>query len=69
MSQSKNGVAAKEIQRHLGVTYKCAWRMAKQIRLLMTQDIPPLGFNDVIEVDETYIGGVRKGKRGRGGRR
>ena len=38
MSQAKNGVAAKELQRHLGVTYKCAWRIAKQIRLLMTQD-------------------------------
>lgn len=35
MSQSKNGVAAKELERQLGVTYKCAWRMAKQIRLLM----------------------------------
>lgn len=35
MSQSKNGVAAKELERLLGVTYKCAWRMAKQIRLLM----------------------------------
>ena len=37
MSQSKNGVAAKELERQLGVTYKCAWRMAKQIRLLMGQ--------------------------------
>jgi len=35
MSQSKNGVAAKELERQLGVTYKCAWRMAKQIRLLL----------------------------------
>jgi transposase len=42
MSQSKNGVAAKELERQLGVTYKCAWRMAKQIRLLMGQDPDPL---------------------------
>lgn len=34
MSQSRNGVAAKELERHLGVTYKCAWRIAKQIRRL-----------------------------------
>jgi transposase len=33
-ANSKNGVAAKELERHLGVTYKCAWRMAKQIRAL-----------------------------------
>jgi transposase len=38
MSQSKNGVAAKELERQLGVTYKCAWRMARQIRLLMSDD-------------------------------
>jgi transposase-like protein len=64
MSQSKNGVAAKELQRHLGVTYKCAWRIASQIRKLMTQDTEPL--SGVIEADETYIGGKREGKRGRG---
>src|SRR3989344_5158023 len=32
---SKNGVSAKEIERQLGVTYKCAWRMLKHIRILM----------------------------------
>jgi len=66
MSQSKNGVAAKELQRHLGVTYKCAWRIAKQIRLLMSPDGGPLGGLEIIEADETYVGGVRRGKRGRG---
>jgi transposase-like protein len=34
-STHKNGVAAKTIERELGVTYKTAWRMCKQIRLLM----------------------------------
>lgn len=66
MSQSKNGVAAKELQRHLGVTYKCAWRITKQIRLLMSPDGGPLGGLEIIEADETYVGGVRRGKRGRG---
>ena len=37
-SASKNGVSAKELERQLGVTYKCAWRIAKQIRKLMEQD-------------------------------
>ena len=36
-SVGKNGVSAKEIERHLGVTYKTAWRMAKQIRFMMQQ--------------------------------
>jgi transposase-like protein len=57
-SVSKNGVSAKELERHLGVTYKTAWRMAKQIRLLMEQDGEMLTGN--VEVDETYIGGKRK---------
>jgi transposase len=63
-SNSKNGVSAKELQRQLGVTYKCAWRIAKQIRSLFSENTEP--FNGTVEVDETYIGGRAKGKRGRG---
>ena len=57
-SVSKNGVAAKELERHLGVTYKTAHRMARQIRLLMQQDSDKL--TGIVEADETYIGGTRK---------
>lgn len=64
MAQSRNGVAAKEIERQVGVTYKCAWRMAHQIRLLMADGNDPL--RGIVEADETYVGGIRKGKRGRG---
>lgn len=63
-SVSKNGVSAKELERQLGVTYKCAWRMAKQIRLLFSQSQDIL--SGVVEADETYIGGKGTGKRGRG---
>ena len=58
-SNSKNGVSAKELQRHLGTTYKTAWRIANKIRSLMKQDGKMLG--GVVEADETYIGG--KGHR------
>lgn len=64
MSQSRNGVAGKELQRHLGVTYKCAWRMAKQIRLIMQENDHML-FGE-IEADETMFGGKQSGPRGRG---
>ena len=57
-SVGKNGVSAKEIERHLGVTYKTAWRMAKQIRFMMQQSDNPL--SGIVEADETYIGGKRK---------
>ena len=64
ITASKNGVAALELQRHIGVTYKCAWRMMHQIRKLMAEELPP--FKGTVEMDETYVGGVRPGKRGRG---
>src|SRR5215469_13749630 len=64
MSTSRNGVAAKELERQLGVTYKTAWRMAHEIRKLMTDDSGP--FDGIVEADETYVGGKRPGKRGRG---
>ncbi|MEI6481640.1 MAG: IS1595 family transposase [Candidatus Saccharibacteria bacterium] len=57
----KNGVSAKEIERHLGVTYKTAWRMAKQIRLMMQEDRNML--SGIVEADETYIGGKTKIER------
>ena len=53
-SISKNGVSAKELQRHFGMTYKCAWRIGHQIRQLMTQDSDFL--TGIVEVDETYFG-------------
>lgn len=57
-SVSKNGVSAKEIERTLGVTYKCAWRMAKLVRSLMQQGGNQL--SGIVEVDETYLGGRAK---------
>jgi transposase len=63
-SVSKNGVSAKELERALGVTYKTAWRMAKQIRLLMQEEGFMLGPDEPVEVDETYIGGRKKHAQG-----
>ena len=58
----KNGVSAKELERHLGVTYKTAWRMAKQIRLMMQEDGNML--SGIVEADETYIGGKQPEAKG-----
>lgn len=63
-ASSRNGVSAKEIERQIGCTYKTAWRMAKQIRLLFSQNSIP--FSGTVELDETYVGGKAKKKRGRG---
>ena len=64
IAATRCGISAKQLQRELGVTYKTAWRMFKEIRKLMDEDLSP--FTGQVEVDETYIGGKRKGKRGRG---
>lgn len=62
---TRNGVAAKELQRQLGVTYKTAWRMADLIRKHMADvdgEAPLGGLNKVVEIDETWIGGKVQGK-------
>jgi transposase-like protein len=66
---SKKGVSSRQIHRQLRVTYKTAWFMMHRIRWAMTQE--PLvgklgGAGRIVEVDETYVGGRRPGKRGRG---
>ncbi len=66
---TRHGVSAKELQRQLGVTYKTAWRMAGLIRQHMADvggEAPVGGPGSHVEIDETLIGGVKKGKHNRG---
>jgi len=68
---SRNGVAAKEVERQLGVTYKTAWRMCHEIRKYMAAvdgDDPIGGFGSTVEVDETFIGGYERGAMGFAGK-
>jgi transposase len=60
---TRNGVAAKEVERQIGVTYKTAWRMCHQIRKYMAivDGDEPLGGPMVgVEIDETFIGGYQR---------
>ena len=70
MTATRNGVSAKELERQLGVTYKCAWRIGHQIRELMAaRDAAnnPGPLSGHVEIDETFVGGKIKGKgRGKG---
>lgn len=67
MTSTRHGVAAKEIERQLGVTYKTAWRMCHELRKLMASADyrgPLGGPGKHVEIDETLVGGVarRQGK-------
>lgn len=55
MASTRCGISAKHLERELGVTYKTAWRMFRQIRLLLGTDLG--GFGSTVEIDETYVGG------------
>lgn len=64
---TRNGVAAKEIQRLTGVTYKTAWRMGHEIRKymgLVDGDSAMGGPDKVVEIDKAFLGG--RDKRGEG---
>jgi transposase-like protein len=63
MSSTRCGISAKQIQRETGVTYKTAWRMFRQIRILLSEDVKMEGSS--VEMDEMYYGGKRKGQSGR----
>ncbi|MHB8156585.1 MAG: IS1595 family transposase [Desulfocucumaceae bacterium] len=53
----KKGISAMQLMRETGVTYKTAWRMLQQIRLVMGNKEQEEFFNTIIEIDETYVGG------------
>jgi transposase len=56
MTSTRCGIAAKQLERELGVTYKTAWRMFNLIRNeLMADDGEPL--SGEVEVDETSVEG------------
>ena len=64
MANTRCGISAKQLERETGVTYKTAWRMFKQVRLMLADNDTLQGSS--IELDDAYFGGKRRGKRGRG---
>ena len=67
LTQQKNGISALQLKRHLGVAYPTAWSLKHKLMQVMkeTDDRRPL--NGVVQLDDVYWGGQRRGtKSGRG---
>ena len=66
MTQSKNAVAALELKRQLGVSYKTAWLVKHKLLQTMLLREEPRRLDERVEIDDAYLGGEHAGKRGRG---
>ena len=66
LAQDKKGIAAMELAKQVGVCYQTAWLMLHKLRRAMQQRNERYLLQGLVEVDETYAGGVAEGKRGRG---
>jgi len=67
LTQSKNNVAALELMRHLGVSYRSAWLMKHKLMEVMYLRERPRKLTGRVEIDDAYLGGERSGgKSGRG---
>jgi transposase-like protein len=66
VTSSTGGIAATELQRQMGFgSYQTAWSWLHKIRKAMIR--PDRGrLAERVEADETYVGGARPGKAGRG---
>jgi len=62
MASTRCGISAKQLERELGVTYKCAWRMFNRIRSMLDEDGDGPKLSGKVETDESYFGGKEPNK-------
>ncbi len=60
MVESKKSMSANQLKRTLDVSYKTAWYLCHRIRAAM-HDLNPALLDGIVEVDETYVGGKKRG--------
>lgn len=53
----KKGVSSHQLARNLGVTQKTAWFILHRARILLGDPEPDVSLDNVVEIDETYVGG------------
>jgi transposase-like protein len=59
LCEARKGMSANQIKRTLGVSYKTAWYLCHRIRAAMKESEQPM-LDGVVEMDETYVGGVQR---------
>lgn len=62
----KGGISALRLAKQLGVSWPTAWKMLRKIREAMKDRDSIYRLKNLIEFDDTLIGGKCPGKRGRG---
>ncbi|MBC8349089.1 MAG: IS1595 family transposase [Verrucomicrobia bacterium] len=60
------GTTARAAAEIIGVQPNTAIRFYMRLRFLISSQLPSYELNGEVEADESYFGGIRKGKRGRG---
>lgn len=60
------GLSSRALARELSVSRQAAWEMLHRLRDALANDVLARKLRGRIEVDETYVGGRHKGRRGRG---
>jgi transposase-like protein len=62
--EAKKGMSAMQLKRTLGLGYKTAWYLCHRIRAAMATAEQTM-LDGTVEMDETYVGGRRRGQQGR----
>jgi transposase-like protein len=65
--ESRKGMSANQIKRMLGISYKTAWYLCHRIRKAMAAAERPM-MSGTVEMDETYVGGKKRGRHWQGRR-
>jgi len=68
LTQAKNGLSALELSRQLGISYNSTWLMKHKLMQVMKERESTKPLTGLIQLDDAFWGGRRRGKRGRGAR-
>lgn len=66
IASDKGGISALRLSKQIGVSWPTARNMLRKIRTAMAHRDSLYRLEQLIELDDTYVGGKQAGKRGRG---